>query len=225
MGVSKVFAFSYSRLHDYETCPRQYEWKHIEKHKTEPSDQQLWGISVHKALDARATGVPLPKTMAMYEKYGRALDAARDAGLTVLPEQQYALDRNLHQTDWFSKDAYCRVVIDAAILGNHSGIIIDYKTGKKRDDPLQLMLNAAAVFSIHPNLQTLDTRFVWLQGEPATKANYPRSDVPDMWKRILFKADCMERAIEAEDFRPKPSGLCRLHCPVTSCEHNGRHRG
>ena len=47
------------------------------------------------------------------------------------------------------------------------------------------------------------------------------ADEAVLWKPWLSKYAALEKAYETGVWNPRPSGLCRRHCPVVECPHNG----
>jgi RecB family exonuclease len=221
--VARNFSWSYTKLRDWENCPRQYRWKHVARNKEPETEQQLWGERVHSALDARAKGEPLPASMLNLEKLGAVIDKAKRIGLTVVHEKnkgQIAFDRDLRIVDdWFGKTVYGRVIVDLMLIAEEHAVIIDYKTGKKRDDDTQLKIFAGVGFIKLPTIKTIETRYVWTNGSPSTVKTYTRDDAAWIWNDILPRVDRMETGITRGQYDPKPSGLCHW-CPVKECEHN-----
>lgn len=218
------FSWSYSKLRDWENCPRAYEYKHIQKHKEIERPEQLYGQHVHKVLEDRALrGTPLPPEMEKYEKYGAVVDHARRLGYQIVGEQQWAIDNNFMPCGWREWNvAWCRVILDLGIIGKRSALFLDYKTGRKRPDPTQLALFAAVGFEELPKLDVIKTQFVWTEGGAPDEATYHRNDKQGIWAGILPRVMKMQRGIEAKAFQPTPNGLCKKHCSVFTCEHNGR---
>lgn len=212
------FSWSYTRLRDWENCARAYEWRHIKRNVEPETDDLRWGNAVHSALADRAKGVPLPGAMEQFEKYGDAIDRAREAGMTPTAETQYALTRQLKKTEWMAPDVYVRAILDLTLVKDDHALIVDWKTGKKRDDDTQLKLFAGFAFALWP-LRTVETRYVWLKGAPPSVKTYTREDSPWIWSDLLPRAERMEKGIELKQFDPRPSGLCAW-CPVKTCEHN-----
>ena len=54
------------------------------------------------------------------------------------------------------------------------------------------------------------------------KANYSVEQAPMLWQKWIKDHDRMKTAYRTGVWNPKPSGLCRKHCVVLSCPHNGR---
>ena len=52
--AKKAFAFSYSRIKNFEACPKRHLEVDLKKtFKEADSDQLTWGNAVHKALELR----------------------------------------------------------------------------------------------------------------------------------------------------------------------------
>ena len=68
---AKPFTWSYSRLKNFEACPkRHYEIDIAKAFKDEDGTALVWGNEVHNALAARVSkGVPLPKGMEHFEHW------------------------------------------------------------------------------------------------------------------------------------------------------------
>jgi hypothetical protein len=169
---------------------------------------------------------PLPPQYADLERYGVAGDAARAAGFQIVGEQQWAIDSNFMPCGWKEWDvAWCRVILDLGIIGKRDALLIDYKTGRPRTEPTQLALFAAVGFIHLPQVDTIQTRFVWTQGAKPHTSEYRRENVDGIWSDILPRVARMRQGIEKRAFDPTPNGLCKEYCPVLTCQHNGRRNG
>ena len=51
---------------------------------------------------------------------------------------------------------------------------------------------------------------------------YERSQEPTLWAKWLSDFERMKKAFEIDVWNANPSGLCRRHCVVLECPHNGR---
>jgi hypothetical protein len=128
---------------------------------------------------------------------------------------------------------WCRVGLDVLKIKNDTASITDWKTGKLKPDSEQLMLYATAVFIHHPEVQEIEARLVFLKQDtgphiPMRDCFYGilirRYDLLEFWEQYEHKVNALHHAVLTTNFPPQPSGLCRAHCPVTSCEHNGGYR-
>ena len=217
----KSFAWSYSKLKNYETCPFRYNAIDVTKSVKEEEGEALqWGHAVHDKLAKRISdGLPLPKSMQEYEKWAVMVV---EGGGQILVEQKYAINKNFGPESWFSDDAWYRGIGDVVKIVGPVALIIDWKTGKVLEDGSQLALMAACVFAHYPEVRKVRSEFVWLKEDATTRADFSREGMPNIWKGLWPRIESLQRAHEANHFPPKPGNLCRRWCPVSGCEHHGK---
>ena len=210
---------SFSKLNTFETCPRQYEAKYVTK--TVPYQQTPeaeWGDYVHKSLENYIRyNQPLPANVADYQRFADAILAMRGQAIA---ERAVAINPYLMETGYFDGDVWIRAKIDVTVLRDDSALILDYKTGRMKDDPKQLMFYALLAFIMYPQVQKVQTGFIWLKdrvvSEPKTFTRDQYDQLLAMWRG---KYDKLKEAHDLGVFPPKPNGLCNGWCEVTSCEH------
>jgi hypothetical protein len=205
----KPFSFSYSRIKNFETCPRRYQQIDVLKNFREDESEALtWGNELHAALEARiAKGRELPITMRRYEKHAADLDAQQDAipGLTIRTELKLSFDRQFQATGYYDNATWFRAKVDVLALAGSKAVAIDWKTGRVLDDHAQL-----------------SSIYMWLGDDARTEDIYTRDGMVKVWNNIWPRITALEEAHAAQVFPPKPSGLCRNYCPVSSCEFHGK---
>ena len=226
--MAKAFAWSYSKIKNFETCPLKHQQVDLLKNFSEGESEQLkWGDTVHKTFahilngDINADGKPwtLPVEMLPYQKW---IDKVGKIPGKLYVENKYALDKDFRPTSWFGPSAWYRGIADVVKVAGTSAAVLDWKTGAIKDDPIQLMLMAQCVFSNFPELKRVHTAFVWLQEDTTTPAAYERSDMAEGWAGLFDRVHAYENAIKTNVFQPKPSGLCRKWCPVKTCQFHGK---
>lgn len=212
----KEFSWSFSRLSKYETCPAQHQAIDILKVVKEAENPNMtWGNSVHQSFHkALGRGVPLPDNMKHYQVW---VDKVKAGPGTLMVEQKLAITRQFLPTTYFADDVWLRVVVDVMRIWNDVGLALDWKTGAIKEDSVQLFLNAQAMFSTFPTLQKVRSEFVWLQENQTTPMVYDRKDMPTHWAAMLPRVTALEEATKSSYFPPRPSGLCKRHCPVSGC--------
>ena len=82
---------------------------------------------------------------------------------------------------------------------------------------------ALAVFKHFPEVENVKAGLLFVVSNDLIKETYTKENEWLMWKKWLGDYGRMEKAFEANVWNPHPSGLCKRHCPVTGCPHNGRH--
>jgi hypothetical protein len=216
------FSWSFSQLQSSETCPRRYnEVDLLKNYRDEDRTALDWGSAVHKAF-ARALlneDIPLPAEMSPWAHW---VDEFKESPGQIIVEAKWALDRNFNKCAWSAPVAWYRGVADATRVDGPVADGVDWKTGGIKEDETQLLLMAQLVFAHFPEVKRCRQRFVWLKHDCATTRTYNRSDMAQQWLGILQRVKTLEGMKETKTFPPRPSGLCREYCPVTSCEFHGK---
>lgn len=212
-------AWSYSGLTAFEDCPRRFWLTKVAKLVEEPPTQATdWGIEVHKHLELRATeGAPLPEYLAEWEHLFARLDQAPHK---VFAERKIALTRNLEPTGFFDSDCWYRGVVDLAVAGKQA-MLLDWKTGKVKDNHDQLKLFSLAWMAEHPTTERCRTAYVWLKFGKVTSLDVHRDQIPVLWQEFIPRVRRLEAAYDADKWPARVSGLCNGWCPATEqhCPH------
>ena len=218
----KPFAWSYSKLKNFETCPLKHKSYDIDKIVVEGKSEALeYGNAVHKALaDAIGKGVPLPAAMSY--SLQPWVEKVRSGPGALMVEQQYAITADFNKCTWFSPSAWFRGIGDVVRINDTVALVLDWKTGKIVEDIVQLALMAQCLFVHYPDVQAVRSEFVWLAHDCTTSEVYTRSKMVDMWPGLFERVGVMKQAWDTGVYPPKPSGLCVRHCGVTSCEFHGK---
>jgi len=221
-AATKPVAWSISSLESFETCPRRYQHLRVIKDVADKKGVDAdWGLWVHKQMENRIRdNTPLPVTLSKFEAL--AAPIANAPGEKIV-EGQLAIDESFTPCTWFAKNTWCRAVVDAGIVKDDQAVLLDWKTGKQKPDTGQLALSAAMTMAHYPQVETVKTAFVWLKDDKTDKAVYTRADLGSIWEGFLPRVSRLKSAYSKTHFPPKPSGLCRKHCPVPKhlCEFNG----
>lgn len=222
--MAKSFAWSYSKLNGYETCPKQYNEVTVLRNfveKVDPDGPLAWGNFVHDTFKkVFQENAPLPIEMLEYQKWVDQIKNRNSGKLYV--EQKFALDRQFRPVAWMSNNAWFRGIGDVVIIDGPVGLIWDWKTGNVKEDSNQLMLMAQCVFSTFPEVQKVRSEFIWLKEDAKSTEDYTRNSMADEWIKVLQRVGSLEEAHKTNVFPPKPSGLCKRHCPVLSCPYYGK---
>ena len=214
------FTWSYSRLKNYETCPKRHLHYDVVKDIREPETGQMSeGNAIHKALELRiGKGRKLPLGMSQYEPVAAKLAALPG---TNYAEQKLALTKDFMPVGFFGKGVWFRTILDFCNINGSTAAVIDYKTGKPAEDMTQLQLLAATIFHHDPEIQRVKARLLFLNHNHAERAEFVREDLTEIWSEILPRVRRLQRALEENEFPPKPSGLCKKYCAVVLCPYYG----
>jgi hypothetical protein len=215
-----IVAWSHSALDTYNTCPKKYYHEKILKDVPfSESDASIYGKEVHKAFELYlGKNQALPFGLTQYAPY---LDKFKAVKGKVLVEQRVAINNEFMPTGYFDKDVWFRGQADLIILQKTHAVVVDWKTGKLKDNFDQLDLMAAACFCLAPEIETMDAMFWWTQSRKPTSKKYKRSDVGDIWGRFLPKVKRLEDSIKTTTFPAHAGWLCGRYCGVKSCPNHG----
>lgn len=216
-------AWSYSSLTAFETCPRRYQLTRLTKAVPEPQTEALThGNEVHKALELAISGAaPLPEK---YGSYTPIVTMAKGSPGEKHTELKFGLDQQLRPVDFFARTVWVRGVLDFVCVRTKTAVVLDWKTGKPKPDNDQMQLFAAASFSLFPGIETVRTGYAWLAYNKIDSDTFERGDASAIWNEFRGRHSRVELAAKTNTYPPKPSGLCRNHCPVpsTMCEFSGK---
>ena len=232
---------THSSLAVFDLCPRQYDAKYRTKSvKFQQSYEGEWGDLAHKSLEAqlKAGGnYPYPdrihkdtgQNIRDYQWVGQVLlQRAKDRGGYVLPERKFAVGYDRETSDYWDKSSWLRGMIDVTIIypERREAEVYDLKTGKKKDDSLQVDLYSVSAMLDYGNVDTVKAGYIWAKLPPNKAIDkpkaYTRDDIQPILNTFAAKTADVRHAWETGVFPPRPNGLCGRWCDVTGCEYNGR---
>lgn len=219
--MSRAFAWSYSALTGFETCPRQhYEMRILKAWPDPPGEVQLFGLESHKHIEHR---IDMGKALPIHLNHLEPVIASMVASKGVIrSEYKLALNAQLQPVEFFDKSCWVRAVGDIIKVNGNKALQADWKFGKFREGDGQLKLQSAVLFASMPHIDETTVVYVWAKEKMTTVRKFKREDAPGIWQEFLPRVNRMEKMIAAKDFPANPTGLCRQYCAVLSCEHNGR---
>lgn len=204
MAEQTITSWSYSRYGTYEQCAFKAKMLYIEKFK-EPSSLALdKGVAVHAEIERylKLKDEPLPqcaiKLCADYEE----LKAKKP-----YVELEVCFNKDWQPVDWFAKDAWVRIKIDALVKDSDYCLIIDHKTGRVRDsyEP-QLELYALTGLLMFPNVNVVDTELWFVDaGRKLEGQRYTRDDLEMLKARWTDRVTPM---LTDTIFNPTPNQYC-----------------
>lgn len=204
----RITAWSYSRWGTYTDCPLKAKYKFIDKLPEPGSPAMDRGSAIHKMAEdyVNAPAKPAPKLPDELKLVKAELNMARKGNPKC--EQEWCFDSEWEPTGWFAKNAWCRVKTDLVFGRKDEVVIVDHKTGKRKDEHLnQLSLYALGAFIQYPVIEKVSTE-VWYidHGAPHAQASYERNELEDI------KAAWMEKTrpmLSDTQFAPRPGNGCR----------------
>jgi len=226
LAAPKAFSYTYTKLRGFEECGRKHKAQLDKLPGMEATGDAIdYGNRVHLALkEALKDGKPLPVQMRYLQHWVDTVNHLAVDGAKYV-EEKWGLTDTYQPTEFFRGSPWLRLIVDVAIVGNNGvGILIDWKTGNRQEEPLQLWLGAAVMFAWFPELHTIHSSFVWLKEdniknaqECMSRETIKREQVGEIWANILPRVATYRDALETNTFYPSPGRHCR-YCRVVDCK-------
>jgi len=218
-----VSPWSFSKIKAFEQCPKQFYHMKIAKDYIEKeTEAMLYGTLFHEAAENFVKDdTPIPEKFKYAES---ALTNLKNKPGKKLCEYKLGLTEDLEPCGFFDENVWFRGIADLIILDGDTAWVVDYKTGKsaRYADKGQLELMALATFKHFPEIKKVKAGLLFVIAKALIKDSYDSTAAPIMWKKWLADYARMEKALETDTWNARPSGLCRQHCAVLDCPHNGR---
>lgn len=219
--------WSFSSIKLFDQCPKKYYHLKVAKDYTEDFNTRviLYGNEFHKAAEDYVSGAKAElDARFIYAK--AALDRLMGMPGDKLCEYKMGLTENLEPCDFHAKDVWYRGIADLLIIDKAVGAakVIDYKTGKsaRYADKGQLELMALCVFKHFPEIKVIKAGLLFVVCNAFVGEVYTVEKQSPLWQKWMATYGGLERAFSNDVWNAKPTGLCRAHCVVLECPHNGR---
>jgi len=219
-----IAPWSFSKAKAFEQCPKQfYHEKILQEYPFVETEAIRYGNAFHTAAEEYIRdGTPLPK---MFDYAQAMLDSLSAKKGAKLCEEKLGVTENLLPCSFYDKEVWYRGIADLLIINEEDGLawVIDYKTGKsaKYADKGQLELMALLVFAHYPKITHVRAGLLFVVSNDLVKDSYADSDASMLWTKWTNIYSIMQMAEKRNVWNARPSGLCKRHCPVTVCVHNG----
>lgn len=232
-----MIALSWSRLKDFQECPKKFHLKYIAK-SFPPEDQKsihlVKGTELHKQMEdyilAKNGQAIMPlgfspevrQTLPYADKLFENFDE-------VFPEAQVACKQDWSADEWFGKQVAWRCIADVtAVRRDPARIFVgDWKSGKVYpygDGFGQLHLSAIIMLQRFANMERVNSAYIYMEHkviENQTVTRDPTDEVDSKGKPIPHLA-VVRQHFETEfdkvqmekNFDPTPNNNCKW-CPAT----------
>lgn len=204
-------AWGFSKLDCFRTCKRKFKYQFIDKLPQGESPALKRGSEIHEGIESWLRGwqSALPEAA---EKWRDPLQQLKEQG-TLQSEQALGFNKDwTKRKDWFGKDCWLRVKMDAYYFGAEELVAIDFKTGKYRVPSTdQIELYACAGIELAPHVKQVRAEFWFIDTEETYTKIYTKDEVLEARKR--FEKAVIPMYME-EDWAASPSRECRW-CPYS----------
>jgi PD-(D/E)XK nuclease superfamily len=212
---------TYTFYNDAMNCPykayRRYVKRDLPYAQTEAMER---GIAVHEAMEDRiGKDKPLPEEMRTFEHIAKKL-SAMPSDVKIRVEYRLAIKADASPCAWDAGLAWFRGKLDVAVIGSGAWII-DWKTGKVREDPFELECQSLLLHANHPQCNPIVGEYYWMrEGAPGMRYTL---DPMVAYTRISRLYGEMHGYFEKDAWPKRKNPLCGW-CDVLDCEHNRSER-
>ena len=201
--MANIAPWSFSKIKSFEQCPKQFYHEKVAEHYIK-------------------NDTPLPEEFKFAQK---GLDRLADKRGIKFCERKMGITEDLKPCTFRDKRVWFRGIADLLVvdvLGDMAWVV-DYKTSSssKYADKGQLELMALATFAHFPEIKKVRAGLVFVLVNDLVKHTYEEHDKADLWEKWIAKYNNLRAAADSDTWNARPSGLCRRHCPVVECVHNG----
>ncbi len=217
--------YAHTMLSKYELCPKQFQHLYVLKDlpKEPPSQALKDGRDAHQAFEARLkNGTALPEPWKGFEPYCVTLTGHRP-----LVEVSLAIKADGSPTNFWDDSAWFRGKVDVATLQPKPGegdpiaaVILDWKTGKKREEPDELEIFGLLIKAAYPLVKQVNGYYIWLK-EGKVGALHLLSETEAKLAQLKERTERIEKSVQTDFFPPIQGPLCGW-CPVKKCRFNTR---
>ena len=211
----KFPVLTYTILNDVINCPHKAFRRHIIKDVPfERTPEMEHGTRVHKALEDRiGKGIALDADLRSADPLCQQLD-----GIKAPVRVEYFTGMKIDGTGcaWDAKDVWFRGKADVAVLADAGAWLIDWKTGKVREEPFELECQAMLVHANHPQITHIVGEYYWMRfGKPGMRYTL---DPMATYQKVaqLFKE--MATYWDVDTWPKRKNPLCSW-CDVKDCEN------
>lgn len=211
---------NYTMMSDFWNCPAKCYHARIVKDlpKEEKSQAQLDGIAVHEGIERyiKTSGRDTPPAARPYVPLLVSILPYRPKS-----EIKFGMTMNREPCGFFG-DPFFRVVLDCVMVDNdeepRTAMIMDWKTGKVREDKRELECQAIGLQAHFPSLEKITGCYIWLK-ENRFGESYDLTNTTRPFNAMLATRNEMMDCVNRDNWPCKPNPLCGW-CPVMKCPHN-----
>lgn len=224
---TKTPSWSFSSIKTFIQCPKKYYHLKVKKDYEEnfTTEAILYGNEFHKAAEDYMKGL-VEELDPRFSYAAPVLEKLKAMPGEKLCEYKMGLTSNLEPCEFQARDVWYRGIADLIILDTDHGIakVFDYKTGKsaKYADKGQLELMALSIFAHFPDIKVVKAGLLFVVCGTLIRDDYTVENTSELWRKWGEEYGTLQRAYMTDVWNPRPTGLCKAHCVVTECPHNGK---
>ena len=209
---------TYTFYNDFINCPHKAWHKHVLKDVPfEITPELEHGRKVHTALEDRINkGIDLdPDFLGHVNVVCEVFDSLSEV-IPVRAEYFIGMRSDGTGCTWDDSKVWFRGKLDVAVMTPKVAWLIDWKTGKPREDPFELECQAMLLHATHPSIIELIGEYYWVKEKRFGK-RYELNPVK-AFERVMKLYNKVCQYENMMNWPKQSSPLCAW-CPVKECEN------
>lgn len=210
---------TFTLYNNFDNCPHKAYRIYVKKDlpRQEQTPEMAFGNHVHTAMELRlGRGAELPDDLKKLEPIAAQLDAL-PPDLPRRTEFKLAFKADGTPCDWYASGEWFRIKMDWHVRSPSDVWLIDWKTGKPREEPWELECASLALKIHFPAITSVVAQYYWTQ-ENKLGLRYTLNNWPSYFAQLQRVRNEMEQYAREGDWPKRKNPLCGW-CPVTDCEH------
>ena len=219
---------SVTGLVTYAQCPKRFFWSEIDRLPRRRNPAATAGTELHRRIELHQRG-QVPFDLLEPGLYDVIDEAVETGGFKAFLDSRFGTDRPALVEAPFTVELdngyRVRGRIDAVYRDDRHWEIVDFKSGRPREDPsLMVQLEAYAVAAAKvdfglPAPDAIDVTFAYLGGGLSTRTEH----ADEAWRlRAEQNLERLTDKVEAGEFEPSPGEWCRSCDFLRFCEPGRR---
>lgn len=205
-----MYKLSYSSISNFLQCPRKFKEVNVDYRFKDSSFAINKGIDIHKTIEDYIKGISSAYPLGDYDhpvikKLRLSYNVEKPKGYEIGVEKTFAIDDTYSPCEYKDPKAILRGKIDLYVLTPTVLHVIDWKSGKRRDNKLQATVYDVLTHHLLPNGKHEFTFDYLKEGKD------PAISITEKDKDNLVKI--IDTIQGSQEFPEKPGPLCKW-CPV-----------
>lgn len=212
--------YSYTSFNCYQNCPKQFYYRYIAKSLPfVETEQMAWGKRVHTAFERRLKlKEALPPALAHLEPIPRAIESAP----RMIVEQTLIITREGRPGNKTNGFLSSRCDVGTFDEGYSLAYLIDWKTGKPREDDTELCFQAITLNCHYPTVRSVGGAYCWIKDGRVGADHDLMTNIHPAWAQLCEVVDLIE--LQKKDgengFPAKPGKFFPCpYCAATFCPY------
>lgn len=212
----KLPPLSYSFLNDFGNCHRKAHHRYVLRDLPRVDTPELaYGNMVHTMFEHRINKGHTP------DRWTPEFEALAAPLVAMGAQAEFKLACSVELKPaayWGPPDPWLRGRVDTMIRKGDSVLFVDWKTGKVREDPRELYVQAMLVKANFPEVKRFTGAYAWTK-ENRLGEIYDLSNMDRAVAGTFASYNEAQQCAATDTWKPMPNALCGW-CDVLSCEYN-----